>query len=153
MIEPAKKKKKASNLALKPLLEFLKSNPKIKWPRSSANEDNLQCLFRTWLGLSDLSTDREPKARNRNIASFGVNVLTSLFSSKVSTHHLLRLFYVCLFLKRKNCCPWKISALFSHTIYSDGDRLWLLTGVTLSPLINTWPTLTKRFAQWASTES
>ena len=30
---------------------------------------------------------------------------------------------------------------------------WLVTGVTLSPLINVWSTLTKRFAQWASTES
>ena len=44
------------------------------------------------------------------------------FLSKVSTHHLLRLFNVCLLLKRKNLCPWKISALFLHTIYSYGDR-------------------------------
>ena len=63
------------------------------------------CLFGTWLNLSDLSTGRELKARNSNIASFRVSVLTSLFSlliSKVSIHHLLRLFYVCLLLKRKN---------------------------------------------------
>ena len=44
------------------------------------------------------------------------------FLSKVSTHHLLRLFNVCLLLKRKNLCPWKISALFLHTVYSYGDR-------------------------------
>ena len=37
-------------------------------------------LFGTWLDLSDLSTDREPKARNSNIASLRVSVLTSLFS-------------------------------------------------------------------------
>ena len=83
----------------------------------------------------------------------GLVYLLLCFLSKVSTHYLLRLFYVCLLLKRKNCCPWKISALpFLHTIYSDGDRLWLLTGVILSPLINVWPTLIKLFAQWTSTE-
>ena len=54
----------------------------------------------------------------------GLVYLILCFLSKVYTHYLLRLFYVCLLLKRKNCCPWKISALlFLHTIYSDGDRL------------------------------
>ena len=37
----------------------------------------IECLFGNWLDLSDLSTDREPKARNSNIASFWVSVLTS----------------------------------------------------------------------------
>ena len=32
-----------------------------------------------WPDLSDLSTDREPQARNNNIASFRVRVLTSPF--------------------------------------------------------------------------
>ena len=52
----------------------------MKWSRSAADEDILQWLFGTWLDLSDLSTDREPKARNNNIASFRVSVLISLFS-------------------------------------------------------------------------
>ena len=42
---------------------------------SSAGEDILQCLFATWLDLSDLSTDHEPKARDRNIAFFRISVL------------------------------------------------------------------------------
>ena len=79
MIESAKKKNyTACNLALKPFLEFLKSNQMIVF--TSAGEDNLHCLFGTWLDVSYLSTGREPKARNGNIASFRVNVLTSLFS-------------------------------------------------------------------------
>ena len=43
-------------------------------------EDILQCLFRTWFDLSHLSTDREPKARNSDIASFRDSVLSSLYS-------------------------------------------------------------------------
>ena len=85
VIESAKQKKiyTSCNLVLKPLLllTLIKSNVReIKWRRSSPCEDNLQCLFGNWLDLSDLSTDREPKARNSNIASFWVSVLTSLFS-------------------------------------------------------------------------
>ena len=75
-----------------------------------------------WPDLSDLSTDREPKATNNNIASFRVSVLTFCFLCEVSIHNLVRLFYVCLLLKRKNLCLWKISASFSHIIYSYGDR-------------------------------
>ena len=52
----------------------------MKWPRIAAGEDILQWFFGTWLDLSDLSTDREPKARNSNIAYFTGGVLTSLFS-------------------------------------------------------------------------
>ena len=52
----------------------------MKWPRSAAGEDILQWLFGAWLDLSDLSTDREPKAGNSNIAIFRVSVLISLFS-------------------------------------------------------------------------
>ena len=57
VIESAKQKKTkknytACNLAWKPLLEVLKSNSKMKCPRSSASEDNRQCLFGTWLDLS-----------------------------------------------------------------------------------------------------
>ena len=61
----------------------------MKWPRSASGEDILQWLFGTWLNLPDLSTDREPKARNSNIASFGVSVLISCFLCKVSIHHTL----------------------------------------------------------------
>ena len=77
VIESGKQK---NNLARKPLLEFLKSNSKIKCPRNSASEDNLQCLFGTWLDLSDLSSDSEPKSTDSNMASFRVSVLSSLFS-------------------------------------------------------------------------
>ena len=52
----------------------------MKRPKSSAGENILQCLFRTWLDLSDLFTDREPTGRNSDIASFRSSVLTSLFS-------------------------------------------------------------------------
>ena len=75
VIESAKQKKNYTPCYL------VKSNIReIKCLRSSASEDNPQCLFGNWLDLSDLSTDREPKARNSNIASFWVSVLTSLFS-------------------------------------------------------------------------
>ena len=92
------------NFALKPLLEFLnqikcKGN---KVTEELRGEDILQCLFRTWFDLSHLSTDREPKARNSDIASLRDSVLSSLYSFKVSIQHLLRLFYVCILLKRKN---------------------------------------------------
>ena len=95
------------NLVLKPLLELLKLNQmleKIKWPRSSASEDNLQCLFGNWLDLSDLSTDREPKARNSNIQlPSGLVYLLLCFLSKVSTHHLLRLFNLLLWRSIVTC--------------------------------------------------
>ena len=70
------------NLALKPLLEFFNQikRKRNEWPRIAACEDILQWLFGTWLDLSDLSTDREPKTRNSNIAYFRVSVLISLFS-------------------------------------------------------------------------
>ena len=51
----------------------------------------------------------------------GLVYLLLCFLSKVSTHHLLRLFNVCLLLKRKNWCLWKISAVFFlRIIYSYG---------------------------------
>ena len=40
----------------------------------------------------------------------GLVYLFLCFLCKVSIHHLLRLFYVCLLLKRKDWCLWKISA-------------------------------------------
>ena len=46
----------------------------------------------------------------------GLVYLLLCFLSKVSTHHLLRLFNVCLLLKRKNWCLWKISALFLYNL-------------------------------------
>ena len=46
----------------------------------------------------------------------GLVYLFLCFLCKVSIHHLLRLFYVCLLLKRKNSYLWKISASFLHTI-------------------------------------
>ena len=48
----------------------------------------------------------------------GLVYLLLCFLCEVSIHNLLRLFYVCPLLKRKNWCLWKISASFSHTIYS-----------------------------------
>ena len=110
----------------------------MKWLRNAAGEDILQWLFGTWLDLSDLFTDREPKARNNNIASFRVSVLISLFLCKVSIHHLLLLFYVCLLLKRKNSYLWKISASFLHTIQAlmeiDSDFVTgVITGLPVRP--------------------
>ena len=95
-------------------------------------------MFGTWLDLSDLFTDREPKARNNNISSFRVSVLISLFLCKVSIHHLLRLFYVCLLLKRKNSYLWKISASFLHTVQAlmeiDSDFVTgVITGLPVRP--------------------
>ena len=57
----------------------------MKWPRIAAGEDILQWFFGTWLDLSDLSTDREPKARTVTLLPLGprafrVSVLISLFS-------------------------------------------------------------------------
>ena len=46
----------------------------------------------------------------------GLVYLLLCFLSKVSTHHLLRLFNVYLLLKRKNWCLWKISALFLYSL-------------------------------------
>ena len=60
----------------------------------------------------------------------GLVYLFLCFLCKVSIHHLLRLFYVCLLLKRKNWCLWKISALFLRTIYSYGRSI--VTGVVSS---------------------
>ena len=110
----------------------------MKWLRNAAGEDILQWLFGTWLDLSELFTDREPKARNHNIASFRVSVLISLFLCKVSIHHLLLLFYVCLLLKRKNSYLWKISASFLHTIQAlmeiDSDFVTgVITGLPVRP--------------------
>ena len=116
----------------------------MKWPRSAAGEDILQWLFGTWLDLSDLSTDREPKARNSNTASFRVSVLISLFS--LSSFHspftstILRLstFEQKELMSLENFC-----FVFTYNLY-----LWrsIVTcnrcNLTLSPLINVWPTLT-----------
>ena len=99
----------------------------MKWPKSSAGENILQCLFRTWLDLSDLFTDREPTARNSNIASFRSSVLTSLFSllsfHSPFTSTILRLstFEAKEFMSLKKFC-FVYGPLSSHTIYSYGDR-------------------------------
>ena len=56
----------------------------------------------------------------------GQSVSKNYFSLCKNIVHLLRLFNICLLLKRKNWCLWKISALFLHTIYS----LWWRSIVT-----------------------
>ena len=45
----------------------------------------------------------------------GLVYLLLCFLSKVSTHHLLRLFNVCLLLKRKNWCLWNLNFCFVFT--------------------------------------
>ena len=79
----------------------------MKWPRSAAGEDILQWLFWTWLDLSDTVNQRPETVM---LLPLGLVYLFLYFLCKVSIHHLLRLFYVCLLLKRKNWCLWKISA-------------------------------------------
>ena len=113
-------------------------------PRSAAGEDILQWLFGTWLDLSDLSTDREPKARNSNIATFRVSVLISLFffysfhSPFTSTILRLSTFEAKELMSLENFC-----FVFTYNLL-----LWrsIVTcnrcNLTLSPLINVWPTLT-----------
>ena len=54
----------------------------MKWPRSSAPPVKTSV---TWLDLSYLSTDHEPKTRNSNIASFRISVLY-FFGFFVSFH-------------------------------------------------------------------
>ena len=48
---------------------------------------------------------------------FQIFPLTVNETATLLLHHLLRLFNVCLLLKRNNWCLWKISALFLHTIF------------------------------------
>ena len=77
VIESAKQRK-SSSLEATSRISSIKSN--VRDRGAPASEDNLQGLFGNWLDLSDLSTDREPKTRNSNIASFWVSVITFLFS-------------------------------------------------------------------------
>ena len=66
---------------------------------------------------------QDRRSRRTTIAFVkGQSVSKNYFSLCKNIVHLLRLFNVCLLLKRKNWCLWKISALFLHTIYSFGDR-------------------------------
>ena len=51
-----------------------------------------------WLDLSDLSTDREQRPETATLLRSGLVYLLLCFLSKVSTHHLLRLFNVCLLI-------------------------------------------------------
>ena len=113
-------------------------------PRSAAGEDILQWLFGTWLDLSDLSTDREPKARNSNIATFRVSVLISLFSFKsfhspfTSTILRLSTFEAKELMSLENFCfVFTYNLLLLRSIVTFNR-----CNLTLSPLINVWRTLT-----------
>jgi len=158
VIESAKQKKiyTCCNLALKPLLEFLNQ---IKCKRNEVTEEHrrwrhssvvVRDLARSFRSFHWPWTNQRPETVT--LLPLGLVYLFLCFLCKVSIHHLLRLFYVCLLLKRKNWCLWKISASF----FTYNLLLWrsIVTckrcNLTLSPLINVWPTLT--FAQWASTE-
>ena len=158
MVELAKQKKNYSccNLALKPLLEFL-----IKWnvremkPRWAPP---VKTFFSGCSGLGSifqifpLTVNQRPETVTLLPLGLVYLFLCFLFKSFHSpfTSTILRLstFEAKELMSLENFC-----FVFTYNLL-----LWrsIVTcnrcNLTLSPLINVWPTLTKLFAKWASAE-